>query len=72
MRYRAAVYSPFSECWVECFDDSSGEAYWFNSYSQETKWSKPLAVTIFEHAPNPTKKAVVAQQPNAAVHQTPV
>ena len=53
MRYRQAVYDPNASCWIECLDNASGEQYWFNTWSQETKWTKPLSLVVFERAPQP-------------------
>lgn len=36
--------------WVELFDEKTKNSYFYNSWTQETRWSKPLGMGIFQDA----------------------
>ena len=45
-RVRSAVHSWVRDYWIEVIDDYSGTPYWTNTWSSETRWIKPLEMTL--------------------------
>jgi hypothetical protein len=45
---RKAYKDEARDYWVECYDVTQGESkYYFNTWTQETSWTMPLAFRIF-------------------------
>jgi hypothetical protein len=45
---RVAYRDPLRDYWIECFDAEQGpDAYYYNTWSQETSWKLPNAVRYF-------------------------
>jgi len=47
-RVRAALSSEIKEYWGEYSDEATGDIYYFNSWTEDTRWVKPLEMTLFE------------------------
>ena len=43
---RAAVYSAERDMWIEDYDTTTGQNLYFNTWTQETRWRKPLAMRL--------------------------
>jgi hypothetical protein len=45
---RSAFLDPARDYWIECYDEEqSDQVFYFNTWTQETSWTKPLAYKYF-------------------------
>lgn len=45
---RGAVYAEERDYWIEDYDTTTGQNLYFNTWSQETRWRKPLSMKLNE------------------------
>mgnify|MGYP006085890177 CR=1 FL=1 len=45
---RNAIYSEDRDYWIEDYDTTTGQNLYFNTWSQETRWKKPLGMKLNE------------------------
>ncbi len=48
-RLRRALFSWYRDYWVEKADEVTGALYFFNTWSEEVKWQRPLEMTLLPH-----------------------
>jgi len=59
-RLRQAMFSWYRDYWVERRDDTTGELFYFNTWSEEVKFNQPMEMTLLPH---------LAKEYDPALHQ---
>merc|ERR1711871_1783270 len=47
-RLRQALYSWYRDYWIEVVDETTADTYYYNTWSEEVKWHKPLEMILKE------------------------
>ncbi|KAG5184809.1 hypothetical protein JKP88DRAFT_354359 [Tribonema minus] len=63
-RVRRAVWSWCRDYWVAQEDPATGDMYYYNTWSQEARWTKPLEISLFERAPAQRRSRASARPRN--------
>ena len=59
---RISIYSWYRDYWIKCYDESSGDTYYYNTWSEEVRHLKPLEMAISERIN--AKKEETSKGPN--------
>ena len=57
MRLRAALFSWYRDYWIEVVDETTGDVYFYNTWSEEVRWAKPLEMTLLATSDQPVVRA---------------
>ena len=52
-RLRLALFSWYRDYWVEGVDATTNAPYFFNTWSEEVRWRRPLEMTLLPHLAQP-------------------
>ena len=52
-RLRKALFSWYRDYWQEVKDETTGDTYYYNTWSEEVLWVQPLEMTLLPHLAQP-------------------